>query len=371
MGHDTIFMRPADASTHPDPQRLQTFIEALARRKSGWIPLDELWILFADAFPHRPHSAEYQYWFVAALRTAAEQAVIRLPSSTGTCWDHTLRPPVPRFVTRVAVPKPPRNKWWQHFPWHEHLLWVTKIVHLSSEQEQFLRRVHEGLVKGMFHERAPIKYRSLQLTGHEKRLEQLMQTRLFSEGRLTLDLLGCVPDIPPLALEQLNNKPTAIVFENVGAFRVAKAVLPTLQDQPYGIVAFGSGLGFQRSVLHFTLVTPRIERIEYLGDLDWTGVSIPYIADQIARREGLPAILPATGMHEAMLKAAQGFDHLDGFPNDVDDAHKVDDAVVTWLPEGIRADVLRILHMGRRVPEEVLGPEEMRAVWDGGTPKEM
>lgn len=40
-----------------------------------------------------------------------------------------------------------------------------------------------------------------------------------------------------------------------------------------------------------------------------------------------------------------------------------DEKLISWLPEALQQQVVRILQGGRRVPEEVLGPKEFQALW--------
>ncbi len=35
-----------------------------------------------------------------------------------------------------------------------------------------------------------------------------------------------------------------------------------------------------------------------------------------------------------------------------------------WLPEDVRHAAMNVLRMGHRIPEEVLGPDEMMGVWE-------
>jgi hypothetical protein len=140
--------------------------------------------------------------------------------------------------------------------------------------EEFLLRVHRGLVHGEFAVQAPLKYRSLQLTGREKRLGELAQTGLFGLGRLNLELLGCFSETPPMACETLSDAPTLIVFENADSFAVARNVLRSLASPPFGMVGFGGGNGIARSLPSLRVLGKQVQRIAYVGDLDGHGLRI-------------------------------------------------------------------------------------------------
>jgi hypothetical protein len=131
------------------------------------------------------------------------------------------------------------------------------------------------------------------------------------------------------------------------------------------MLGFGGGRGFERSILHFQFIERHISRIEYVGDLDRPGLHIARGAERLAQREGLPPVLPARGLHRAMLASIRQFGYPEGLEyqdrerrNDPDD-----EELVSWLPEDVRLECLTIIRAGKRIPEEVLGPDELQRVW--------
>lgn len=348
------------------PESIRTFLHRLAHTSGKQVKLAVLWKCFAEAFPYRPGGVENRKWLQRALQEAADQGIIRLPSVRGRCWDRTLEPPLPTVVWKTPLDKRPSdNESWRNYPWLPQLRWVADMPMLSQEQETFLKRVQEALREGVLQRSAPFTYRSLQLTGNEKRLGKLLHSALFRPGRLSLALLGCIPDIPPLVIEKIGTSPVALIFENAAAFRTAATVLKQYALPPYGWIGFGSGASFERSILHLTLMEYQIERIEYVGDLDRHGLGIARRATELAQSERLPSIVPAHGLHRAMLQSVMQF----GYPEGLEYQPKErridvgDEALVAWLPEDVRGDVLNIIRVGRRVPEEVLGPDELQQVW--------
>src|SRR5579859_751344 len=192
-----------------DPERIQAFLNLLRQSKGPRIRDSVLWLLFGKTFPYRPGSTESRRWLLVALHEAEQQGIIRLPPAQGKRWDHGLSPPLPTSVKKITTSPSMKEACWRTFPWHPNLSWVADLETLSSDQEAFLKCIQKALIQGTFQKRAPLKYRSLQLTGSEKRLGELVRTALFKRGRLSLELLGCVPDIPPLALEYLGERPVA------------------------------------------------------------------------------------------------------------------------------------------------------------------
>src|ERR1700680_3882747 len=96
-------MTPSSSSEEPKlpPGLLQTFLSCLAHASGKQLKIAVLWKYFAEAFPYRPGGVENRKWLQRALKEAATQGIIRLPSVRGRCWDHTLEPPLPTVVWKT------------------------------------------------------------------------------------------------------------------------------------------------------------------------------------------------------------------------------------------------------------------------------
>jgi hypothetical protein len=364
----------ATASLAPpiDPGGVAGFIARLCARPGVRLGSDTLWVTFAAAFPRRPGGAAERQWFLAALEAAEAEGVVRLPARAGRLWDRTAWPSVPTSVDRVREAPAPKDDAWRRLPWHPALQWVPDLARANESDVAFLRRVHEGLVRGTFDEPAPFKYRSLELTGDEKRLGELTRGALFATGRLTLELLGCSLDTLPLAWEDVGSSPAVLAVENHATFGLALKTLRELaatsnRASPYGVVAYGSGKCFPQSVAWLAKIRRPIEQIHYVGDLDWPGLEIATAASAAAVVAGLPPVEAAPGVHAAMLMAAERFGAADGWPYDKAAPPSGADALLAWLPPDVRDGARRVLRAGRRVPEEALGPAMLRALWRGDT----
>ncbi len=258
---------------------------------------------------------------------------------------------------------PRRDDRWRTFPWHPALAWVADRRTLARAQVDFLRRVHDGLRDGAFRQPAPLKYRSLQLTGDEKRLSALAKTALFGLGRLTLELLGCLPDRVPLAWANVGDGSATLVVENAGLFNVAVSVLRQLPRRPYGIVVYGAGTGVEQALPGLRDLGRPVTSVNYVGDLDRPGLRIANATARTAREAGLPSLEPAPALHECMLDAAAHLGYPSGWLTRAGRSRADDAQLVSWLPRDVRARVRGILAAGRRVPEEVLGPDELLSAW--------
>lgn len=348
-----------------DPRRLETFRRALAAHPKTRVAQRALWSLFATAFPGRPQGVGEREWLHAALVELANEGFLRLPAARGRRWDRTMGVAVPISVDLVRARASPSQKTWRGYPWHPRLSWITDLTSMNTEQERFLLRVHGGFVDDRFVRRVPIKYRSLELTGDEKKLERLAASQLFGPSRLTLEQLGCFPDVLPMAWEEVSPAPSIIIFENAGAFTAAHAVLRTLRNPPYGRIGYGGGAAIEDAIRYVSCIEPRVDRIAYVGDLDRDGLRIANAAARVARSAALPAVTPAAGLHRAMLTAGERFGSANGWPHASArrGAASNDAELVGWLPADVRDAVRAILAAGRRIPEEVLGPDELGAAW--------
>ena len=346
-----------------DERRLNEFEREILAGTAVRIGAQDLWRHLANVFPHRPPGPAERRLLLDALKSLEARGRIRLPPERGTRWDRSMDPAVPTSVDVVRGRPAPSVFPWRAFPWHPNLHWVVQCQRLSVQQVEFLRRVHEGFVHGEFHDPAPLKYRSLRLTGDEKMLASLATTSLFGPDRLTLEVLACLPDALPLAWEAIGDGGRMVIFENAGPFSVARRVLSEMKAGPYDLIAYGGGRSVLAGLGHIKTIERSVDSIHYVGDLDHAGLDIALAVRRCATDLGLPAVLPASELHRQMLAAAESFGHPQGWPGlehlaDVDRT-----GILDVLSADVRARVEAILRASRRIPEEVLGPDELRRAW--------
>jgi hypothetical protein len=274
-----------------------------------------------------------------------------LPRGAGG-WDRTVRPALPRWVAKPAAehragrPPAPRTTWHAALGWAASSRW-------SAEEERFLGAVNAWLIAGGAARTVPLQERSLELLGEEKALGALLRGPLFAPGRLSLALLGAVRASPPFVYTQTGTGAYALVAENSATYRSLASALAG-RDTPIGLVAFGGGNGFVRSVEFFAelresgrLETP-IAEIRYFGDLDAEGLRIPASASRTAAELGLPPVRPAVGLYRRLL------DHgRPGSDQPVDPALAA--ALAAWLPAELAVRAGALLVRGQRLAQEAVG----------------
>jgi Protein of unknown function C-terminus (DUF2399) len=328
---------------NPRSERLAELIGAQRRR----IHLPRLWELHDVADPASAGSVERRRLLAEALAELVAAGVI-----TRSVADDGGRPPLPRHVDRVTAPKlmPARPV----VLWHADLWWAAER-RLTEKQFQVLEAVNEWIFK----QRAgaaevPLRERALQVTGDEKAFDG----GLVADGTLTLEVLRARRVVLRLHVERVGDGPVCLVVENSDTFDSLCRALAR-DPGPVGRVGWGAGNAFASSVLWLRADPPGA--IRYFGDLDEQGLRIPAGASELAVKEGLPPVRPATGLYAAL------FDH--GRPGSAREvlADRARDAVA-WLAEEHRDRAQTLLVSGRRLAQEAVGRDVLEATdgWRDG-----
>ncbi len=99
--------------------------------------------------------------------------------------------------------------------------------------------------------------------------------------------------------------------------------------------------------------------------MDRPGLQIATGAAQIASINNLPPVVPAKGLHRAMIESVKRFGHPEGMEYEGTEKkiHPNDETLVAWLPDDVRIEILAIIRAGKRIPEEILAQKEMLDVW--------
>lgn len=258
--------------------------------------------------------------------------------------DNTARPELPKFVTLTGGAAEPVEPAGVGYPWRPELEWAHSLRLTAAEFEtlvvvQKFLRDHPDAPKLAHRER------SLQLFGHEKRIDRLVRSRLFEDGRLSLGMLACWWAPPPIAWRGLAGRGSVVVSENAAGYHAVAAAWTGRVTA----VAYGAGGAFAQSVASLVDIGD-IERISYIGDLDAEGVAIPQRAAEAAAAVGLPAPAPDVAQWEALVGAAESYGQkVEPIPAEVAGE------LCAWFGDSRLGMAVRgLLHDGIRVPQEVL-----------------
>jgi len=177
------------------------------------------------------------------------------------------------------------------YDWQPELLFLPKVR--TSVPLDDLQKLNQFFEKGgRDREPLPIKERSLEIFGDEKRLDALRVTALFRPDQLSLELLRCFTVPLPFGWKRgpISSGPV-LVLENAATWdtycrwnTVAKK---------YSAVIFGNGYQFSESTASIQMVFDEIggaRPVLYFGDLDPTGVWIPQQASLWMEGKGFAPI---------------------------------------------------------------------------------
>lgn len=202
----------------------------------------------------------------------------------------------------------------------------------------------------------PMRERSLELFGDEKRLDRLLSTRLFISGAVTPDVLRChsvpIPFVSQWVAGVPDPRGTALLIaENHHTYTSLLEVTRhgAAAGGPARHVGYGTGGQFPSAVLSVPLLEPRPDRIVYFGDLDLKGLQIPAAANVNATQAGLPAVVPAFPLYELLFETRYRCPAKRVAPGTAAE-------VSAWL--GPLADqASNALTGGHRLPQEAVGYE--------------
>ncbi len=331
-------------------------LDGLRERAAGRkrIRLAAVWQIFRRDIRGYTGDLNARPQLAALLNELEALGTLRQPKSKSR-WDHVVDPPLPHWV-ELSVPDQHQPQPQPHnhrtIAWPATMRFVSELPRVRNLEE--LLAIRRFLAAGGTNRPlVPIRERSLDLFGDEKRLDKLRKGALFRPGRLSLDLLRCHEVAPPLTWQPgpATNSRTVLILENLHSYDSFRRF--NRQKGQYRAIAYGHG-----SELHATIRdVPRLladldaQRVEYFGDLDAKGLEIAYAAHTWLCSCDL-TLSPATHWYQRLIdKALQR--KLEGAPQ-VPSAH-----AMRWLPPTLRDRVTELLTAGYRAPQELVGWETL------------
>jgi hypothetical protein len=353
----------SERQTAPDPSAseaaLSPLAAAVAERLSGWrrarLPLDELVRMACETEPSLAVSVERRPTIAGVVEELAAAGRVSLPAKRS--WDRGGQPPLPNFVRLDRAPRAPTRVDGHTVAWHPDLHWAAGL-RLSEEQLEVLLAVQRFLRDGGAKRVVPIRERSLQLLGDEKRLETLLAGPLFAPGRLTLGALGCRVVRPPFVFRQLSDAPTLLVIENHTTYDTLLGQLRGGGDVAgcgeVGVIAYGAGRQFEAAVSYVAELPAAVDRVLYFGDLDDPGLEIAVNAARRSAELGLPVVEPAGGLYRLLFEVGRAA------PWERAVTRSRAQRLAAWLPEDVRARAVALLVAGERLAQEAVGVDVLK-----------
>lgn len=261
-------------------------------------------------------------------------------------WDRSSLPPLPLWVQLAHEGAPEEvEAGLREIPWAPELRFLGNAR--PSVSLDCLQKLQEFFAKGgRDREPVPIKERSLQIFGDEKRLDALIRgSSLFAPGRLTLEQLRCFVVPEPLAWERgPTNGGPVLVIENAATWD--SYCRWNRERGFFSAIVYGCGNQFMHSVGYLEEIFCAIgnRAVRYFGDLDPSGLRIPRLASAKATGQGLPMVEPDLWSYCRLLelgsqKARPESGPLECEPEDIEWlgtlAHRAADLFAggCWLPQ--------------------------------------
>ncbi|MDN3356835.1 Wadjet anti-phage system protein JetD domain-containing protein [Actinomadura sp. DC4] len=310
---------------------------------------------FVQACPGTAGTTQGRPVLSALLDELADHNLVELPRGRDG-WDDA-QPPLPRWLRLPLSPKPKNRsvRATASVVWRRELSWAG-TDQLTTTQIEVLKTINRWLrdTDGDDDRRTavPMRERSLEIFGDEKRLDALTATTLFTPDRLTLATMFAERIPPPLAYERVGDGGIVLVIENSDTFKTISSLLTGNCGQ-VGYVAFGAGHAFEASAAHIRKLAG-VTDIAYYGDIDDDGLTIPQRANVSAAALGLPPVRPAANLYRLLIQ-----EDVRGLaPKPVDPL--VAERRVSWLPITVRRQAADVLVAGRRLAQEATGTVLLR-----------
>ena len=317
--------------------------------------LEDLWHAAFAVEPELASSVDRRARLLASLERLAASGHIRPWPTRRANFDHSSLPSLPSVVRASGTPAKERaSRPVLPADLRPELAGARKL-RIRADEVATLVAVNEFL-RDLDSARPliPVRERSLEIFGDEKRLEAIRGQRLYAIGVLGDELLRCFEVHPPFVFQRVSDAPNALVLENHHTYDSACRVLKT-DPRDVGVVVYGAGRAFCASVTYLADLDPAVKQAYYFGDLDPAGLSIPASAHLVGQAAGVAPVVPAVSLYRALL--ASPYRRPAG-PVPAAAAS----VLVAWLPEEVQAETSELLTSGHWLPQEAVGLEVMTSL---------
>ncbi len=198
----------------------------------------------------------------------------------------------------------------------------------------------------------PIKERSLEIFGDEKRLDDLRLSALFRPDRLALEDFRCQIVGEPFGWKRgPRDTGRIVVLENAATWH--SYCRWNAERRFFSAVVYGCGNRFRDNIPLLADILGELsapQEVYYFGDLDCQGLRIPVEASLKAVKLGLPAIRPDLWSYQQLLALGQGREG-EAEPSDAPGLPEL-----SWLGQ-LAKPVEKLLLSNKRLAQECVGWE--------------
>jgi hypothetical protein len=207
----------------------------------------------------------------------------------------------------------------------------------------------------------PIKERSLEIFGDEKRLDDLRGGTTMLFGQLNLVAIGCRICPIPMPFEAgpdaTRGQPILVIENNDtwASFAAWNHAAGRYSAIAYAGGGHGKSLAYDEAFLDELRSRFETKALFYFGDLDPAGIRIASrAAERRAKRDSIP-LQPASALYNWLLTS--------GVRTPLPNSDQALPSDLAWLPGALREAVRALFAAGQRIPQESLGT---RALAGGG-----
>lgn len=327
---------------------MSEFLQLLLSLPGKRVPLDDLRRHYFALYPDVQNSPDRGALLLQALKELAANGALALPAAAS--WERAGSPPLPLWVTLKKSARPEAAD-------HSEVTWLPQLgfwPELRPSQLSALRPINDFLLRrqGSFLT-VPIKERSLEIFGDEKRLDNMCSGDALFGGRLQLSAIGCFRVPQPLPYRKVDEpgKP-ALIVENHDTYWSFGEWNQTARQ--YSAVVYGGGENFRLTgrALHHALHETGASRAEYFGDLDPKGVSIPLDFNRTVE-PGYPTVTAALPLYRWLLSngVRRSKPGCSTFAAGI---------AAAWLNAELADELEAVWVKGEWLPQEALGTEQLR-----------
>lgn len=248
------------------------FIDQLRAETNGLsrLPLEAIWRVFVRWHPELATAANKRAELARWLELARATGAFAVPKGRGL-FDRSAVPHLPQWVAFQVerTESEPFNH--RAHPWHPVMAFVATLPRLVNPADALA--INRFLVSTRNPVRVPVKERSYEIFGDEKRLDSVVDGSL-SIG-ITLEALHCyVPDFVPVHRTGNTQLRRVLIVENEAAFD--SFCRWNRQHPTWNTVVFGRGIEVYKIVPFLQESWPQDTVLEYFGDFDQAGVTIAF-----------------------------------------------------------------------------------------------
>lgn len=338
------------------PADVQEFYSGLLEYGRKRIAIDIVRKIFAQIYPERENHPERTAYLKSDLQRLVDSALLAYPSKTNRRgWLPETSPILPAWIVLIARPQPKPVIDAATIPWLAELSFCTELTRTRSLEaalaiNNFLIEHRHDLTP------VPLRERSLQIFGDEKRLDSLVGNGALFGGRLPLTVIGAFELEQPLVYEVGEAGKPLLVVENHHTYW--SLCQWNKRSKRYSAIVYGAGSNFSSTGNAIDVVLNQVDGtgIEYFGDIDAAGLEIPYVFSTRRFRTNHAGALPAKDLYQWLLEHGVKRTFIES--NALAKIHE--DKYIEWLGCDGQIDGVRKLFQEKQwIPQESLGTEAL------------